>query len=201
MTIRDLRNELNDLIENDGFGERELKEGFSIFDHVKDETRSFPIVDGDIFESGADIIAHQVNCQGVMGSGVAKQVRDKFQNVFRQYKSECEARGNSMLGECLMVWTEENDSPRVLIANLFGQDQFGYDGKCYTNYSALRTALSTLRVVAQSDLIPFWHNNPKIAIPYLMGCHRGGGDWEIVSKMIEEELAGCDVTYYRYTAG
>ena len=47
----------------------------------------------------------------------------------------------------------------------------------------------------------FDHRPPKIAIPYLMGCHRGGGDWEIVSKMIEEELAGCDVTYYRYTAG
>ena len=32
------------------------------------------IIDGDIFASGADIIAHQTNCQGVMGSGVAKQV-------------------------------------------------------------------------------------------------------------------------------
>lgn len=30
------------------------------------------IVDGDIFNCDADAILHQVNCQGVMGSGVAK---------------------------------------------------------------------------------------------------------------------------------
>ena len=40
-----------------------------------------------------------------------------------------------------------------------------------------------------------------VAIPSLMGCHRGGGDWEIVSKMIEEELTACDVTLNRYTGG
>ena len=33
-----------------------------------------------------------------------------------------------------------------------------------------------------------------------MACHRGGGDWNIVYKMIEETLADCDVTFYRYTA-
>ena len=33
---------------------------------------------GDIFLSNADAILHQVNCQGVMGSGVAKQVREKY---------------------------------------------------------------------------------------------------------------------------
>ena len=35
----------------------------------------------DIFESGADLILHQVNCQGAMNSGVAKQVREKYPNV------------------------------------------------------------------------------------------------------------------------
>lgn len=35
-------------------------------------------IKGDIFQSGADVILHQVNCQGVMGSGVAKQVREKY---------------------------------------------------------------------------------------------------------------------------
>lgn len=199
MTIRDLRNELNDLIENDGFGERELKEGFSIFDHVKDETPSFHIVDGDIFESGADIIAHQVNCQGVMGSGIAKQVREKFPRVFERYKEECDTWKSALLGECLLVSTEKNAVSQV-IANLFGQDRFGYDGKCYTDYEKLRRALWRLRRC--SEMIGnLRHKKVSIAIPYLMGCHRGGGDWEIVSKMIEEELAGCDVTYYRYTAG
>lgn len=43
-------------------------------------------IKGDIFESGAQVILHQVNCQGVMGSGVAKQVREKYPIVFEYYK-------------------------------------------------------------------------------------------------------------------
>ena len=31
---------------------------------------------GNILDSGADIICHQVNCRGVMGSGVAKQIKE-----------------------------------------------------------------------------------------------------------------------------
>lgn len=156
------------------------------------------IIDGDIFESGADIIAHQVNCQGVMGSGVAKQVREKYPLVFRRYREQCEMFGSDLLGVCYLFC--ENDLATPIIANLFAQDKFGYDGKCYTDYDALRNALSMLKT--KINTYPGLSGvSPKIAIPYLMGCHRGGGDWEIVSKMIEEELAGCDVTLYRYTGG
>ena len=34
------------------------------------------IIDGDLLNSEADIICHQVNCQGKMNSGVAKQIRE-----------------------------------------------------------------------------------------------------------------------------
>ena len=43
------------------------------------------IKEGNVFDSDADIICHQVNCQGVMGSGVAKEVRERFPNVYEQY--------------------------------------------------------------------------------------------------------------------
>lgn len=152
------------------------------------------IVDGDIFESDADIIAHQVNCQGVMGSGVAKQVREKFPYVYEYYKSACSEPHANLLGECMMVPTDPLLCEQW-IANLFGQDKFGYDGKCYTDYGKLREALRSLNRFAKGG------KPTSVAIPYLMGCHRGGGDWEIVSKMIEEELTDCDVTLYRYTGG
>lgn len=47
------------------------------------------IVNGDIFQSDADVIVHQVNCQGVMGSGVARQVREKYPYVFQKYQELC----------------------------------------------------------------------------------------------------------------
>lgn len=157
------------------------------------------IIDGDIFESCADIIAHQVNCQGVMGSGVAKQVREKYPYVYEYYKEACSNPQVNPLGMCLMCPTDPIMCDQW-IANLFGQDRFGYDGKCYTDYDKLREALRKLNAEAVSYAGAANHR-PTVAIPYLMGCHRGGGDWEIVSKMIEEELTDCDVTLYRCTGG
>lgn len=36
------------------------------------------VINGDLFTSKANFIVHQVNCQGVMGSGVAAQVAENF---------------------------------------------------------------------------------------------------------------------------
>ena len=33
---------------------------------------------GDILHTEADVICHQVNCKGVMGAGLAKQIRNQL---------------------------------------------------------------------------------------------------------------------------
>ena len=166
-------------------------------------------VKGDIFESGADAILHQVNCQGVMGSGIAKQVREKFPSVFACYKSLCDydkhvkddrgLRLSTLLGRAQIVpktdylcGEKEGAENQQFIVNLFAQDEYGYDGKCYTDYDALRSCL---------EQVNQRFSGKTVAIPYLMACHRGGGDWSIVSAMIEETLVDCDVTLYEYNGG
>ena len=47
------------------------------------------IINCDVFKSGADFVLHQINCQGVMGSGVAKQVREKHPEVYSAYVTLC----------------------------------------------------------------------------------------------------------------
>ena len=42
--------------------------------------------EGDIFNSSADIICHQVNCQGAFGRGMAGQVKKLFPEVEKSYK-------------------------------------------------------------------------------------------------------------------
>lgn len=146
----------------------------------------------DIFKSGADVICHQVNCQGVMGSGIAKQVKEKYPVVYESYKRLCDSKKDSpaeLLGFCQGFKAYDN-----YIINVFAQEKFGYDGKCYTSYDALRKCLETVKSR---------FNNNTIAIPYLMGCHRGGGDWNIVYKMIEEVFnnSDCEVLICEYNGG
>ena len=55
-------------------------------------------VKADIFTTDCDIIVHQVNCYGVMGSGIAKQVKERYPDVYDIYKSLC----NNVVPEVLL---------------------------------------------------------------------------------------------------
>ena len=68
-----------------------------------------------------------------------------------------------------------------VIANMCGQDKYGYDNGLYTHYDKLQECLDRVLQYAYNS----YDVKPTIAFPYLMSCHRGGGDWDIVSKMIE----------------
>ena len=147
-------------------------------------------IKGDIFKSDADIIIHQVNCQGVMGSGVAKQVKDKYPNVYVHYREYCkDFTPEEMLGTVFMVPID--NKPRF-VANFFSQNNFGYDGNCYTSYEAFEKCLFYMKKN---------YSEFSMAIPYLIGCRRGGGSWEKVYKMIEDILGDCEVTIYEYDLG
>lgn len=143
----------------------------------------------NIFDSGADIILHQVNCQGVMGSGIAKQVRDRYPDVYTSYKDICNAIHDPsiLLGAAQFIRIDNG----TYIVNLFAQNKYGYDGKRYTDYPALESCLNKVRVHTFPD-------NEVIAIPYLMGCDRGGGDWKIVSEMIEKILGDRNILICEY---
>ena len=143
----------------------------------------------NIFDSGADTILHQVNCQGVMGSGIAKQVRDRYPNVYASYKNLCTAiRDPSILLGTAQFIRIDNC---VYIVNLFAQDKYGYDGKQYTDYLALDSCLNQVRIHTL-------RSNEVIAIPYRMGCDRGGGDWNVVYEMIEKQLGDFNVLICEY---
>lgn len=147
------------------------------------------VINGDLLESDSTFICHQVNCQGVMGSGVAKAIRDKYPEVYNEYKSFCNQHKGDLLGRVQYVTTATG---RVVV-NIFAQENFGYDGKCYTDYEALRHCLEALRDKADTS--------EEIAFPYLMGCHRGGGDWNTVYSMMEEIFENHSVVLYRKDVG
>ena len=149
------------------------------------------IKEGNVFDSDAKIICHQVNWQGVMGSGVAKEVRERFPNVYEQYYDYCENNKDypgRMLGVAQMIPTDEKGSR--WIANCFGQDRFGYDGKQYTSVGALMEAFQEVAKMAKMTGV-------KVAMPYGIGCVRGGADWLVVKKIIDVTFQGVDVELWK----
>lgn len=163
-------------------------------------TKTFNVIHGDIFSSDADIIVHQVNCQGVMGSGVAKQVKDLFPRTFESYLESVhnEIDSKMLLGRVLMT-RERLKGREIRIANLFAQNYFGY-GKRYTDYVALQMCLINMCDLIDTDYNMSYDqkaNRPRIAIPYMMSCDRGGGSWDVVSTIICRELAGKSFDFYK----
>ncbi|ALS22130.1 macro domain-containing protein [Paenibacillus naphthalenovorans] len=143
------------------------------------------IVEGDLLKATEDIIGHQVNCRGVMGSGVAAQIKRRYPAAFYQYSAMCEFLGSTALGVCQVVEV----SKVKYVANLFGQNEYGR-GIQHTDYDALHLALESLYKRAKRDGL-------SVALPYKLGSDRGGGDWDVVYKIIDKVFKNYEVTLYK----
>lgn len=144
------------------------------------------IINGNLFDTDADIICHQCNCQGVMGTGVAAEVKSRYPHVFADYRKDYEDGKLSLGYVCF-----SNATDTTVIANMCGQDKYGYDGSKYTNYDKLQMCFDEVVKYA------YKYNCQKIAFPYLMSCHRGGGDWNIVYEMIKNTFEDFEVEIWR----
>lgn len=145
--------------------------------------------DGDLLESGAGVIVHQVNCMGKFASGLAAQIREKWPLVYHEYTRICDKEYDypvSLLGSIQLVGIGKG-----YVANCFGQLSYGRKGQ-FTDYKALESALEYVREFASTT-------NMSIAIPYKIGCGLGGGDWAVVEPMIKRVFADYDgtVTIYK----
>lgn len=151
----------------------------------------------DVLDTYAAIVAHQVNCMGVMGSGVASKVKRKYPHAYEMYKELCDANSHYRVGllgtvQCCPVSVNPDGTPRIYVANMFGQLDYGRSKyKVYTDYAALRQCFHTLAEFATK-------HNKVIAMPFKIGCVRGNGNWEnVVFPMIQKyfqdnEVLLCD---------
>ena len=139
------------------------------------------IVNNDLLKTPIKIIAHQVNCQGVMGGGVAKQIKQKYPRVYEFYKAYCCKTSKELLGDYLAVWDDDHSH---LVVNIFGQDNFGRD-KVYTDYKALENGFDKFIKDYRNSFNIMPEVQIPIAIPYKIGCGLAGGDWGSVSTILD----------------
>lgn len=135
------------------------------------------------------VLAHGVNCQGVMGSGVALAIRNKWPNCYKTYKKYVETNlgkeSKELLGECFLHYEE---AQRVWIANCFTQDFYGRDGNQYaTKNSVFESLFQAYEFAGREGLMLAM---PKIA------SGLGGLDWNDDVYPIVSDLS---LRYNTYT--
>lgn len=142
---------------------------------------------GNLLEAEEDIICHSVNCQRVMGSGVARAIREKYPIAYEDYMIRTDGvKDIDMLGHILFSKVGEVK----YVCHLFTQRYYGRENKRYTSYDAMYDSLKRLKRVVK-DM------NKSVAFPYGLGSVRGGADWDIVLAMIEKIFKDDDVTIYK----
>ncbi len=131
------------------------------------------IIKADLLDTTKGIICHQVNSQGKMGTGIAKQIRIKYPQVYDDYIQVYQTSGLKL---CSSIITQIDKE--LYIASLVGQKYFGRNKNyVYTNYDALKIALHKTSNYAK-DL------NLKLYIPFNMGCGLANGNWDKVFEII-----------------
>lgn len=139
------------------------------------------IVKGDAIEilmdGEADVALSVCNCFCTMGAGFAKSVKENFPEVYEMDLQTTKGDYNK-LGTIGLVDVVRG-ARKFIVVNMYGQYHFG--SGLQVNYSALRLCLN--KVTKMLD--------PKLTICYpKIGAGLAGGDWDVISKIIDKELSG-----------
>ena len=143
---------------------------------------------GDILSPSSGIVVQGCNAQGVMGSGLAKSIRDRCPQAYTLYRAEFEKNG-LRLGQ--VVWVPPTPTTPFWIANGITQQFYGRDPSVqYVDYSALRNVFKEVKQKAIDLSLPVHY--PKI------GAGLGGGDWTTIHDIIQEELRDVESCHWDF---
>lgn len=132
-----------------------------------------------------DVVVHGCNCWHTMGSGFAKKVATHFPEVL-------DADLRTSLGDMRKLGTFSTARvSRFLVP---------FDIlNAYTQYTYSRTEQKVEYVAVRQAFRNVWeqYRGARIAYP-LIGAGTGGGDWDKIAAIIDEELHGMDHTLVVY---
>lgn len=142
---------------------------------------------GDLLAASVEAVVNTVNTRGVMGKGIALQVKQRWPEVDREYRAASK-RGEVTLGRMHVVERGGlGDGPRFVI-NFPTKDHW----RSRSKLSDIEAGLDDLRsVIERLDL-------HSVAVPPL-GCGNGGLAWVDVRPLIESALGslnGVEVVVY-----
>lgn len=135
---------------------------------------------GDLMLASESYIAHGCNCNGIMGSGVARLIRGKWPMAYSAYREAYELEG-LRLGTVIDVKCGDKT-----VLNMMTQQNFGSQPHRYVSYDAIASCFEWANERAPGSVI---------AIPRI-GAGLGGGDWNVVSSVINSCTPDISVVVY-----
>lgn len=142
-------------------------------------------VAGDLFANRfqAQALVQGCNCQGSMGAGIAKGFRERYPEMFAEYRGRCKARPRRFnLGDA-WLWKDPN---RPWVFNLGTQEQY-WHGRA--SYEAIEQALVKMKRRANREHIR------TIALPRI-GTGYGGLSWNKVRAIVDRVFRNWRGTLY-----
>ncbi len=155
---------------------------------------------GNVFDNvTSGVIIHGCNAQGVMGSGVAKEVKERYPGAFNLYRQHCEKYGignKDLLGD-IPAWTNctaedyaVDAKKNLIIINAITQLNYGRDeGKRYMSYYALQVAMDNAYAMCKAI------GADEVNFP-MIGAGLGGGDWAVISAIISDSMKDIKQTLW-----
>lgn len=146
-------------------------------------------IEGNILDDDAHALVNTVNCKGVMGSGLALQFKEAYEDMFEAFKQAC-TDNKVQLGK-MHVWKLEGQSSLISETSIIINFPTKHHWKDKSQLKDIKLGLQDLRkVIAQENI-------DTIAIPQL-GCGLGGLDWAKVEPLIMEELLDVEAEIRLY---
>lgn len=144
----------------------------STLQYGKGDMTKIKYVKGDLLEAPEQFLLHGCNAQGVMGSGVAKLIREKWPKAYADYRSTYHSFGLT-LGS--IVSSYQSDSRCIL--NAITQETYGREG-VHVSYWAIA---NVMRQLDQNRIVK---SVGSVAMP-MIGAGLAGGDWNVIEAIIE----------------
>lgn len=132
-----------------------------------------------------DVIVHGCNCFCDMGAGIAKEIKEVFPSAYAADKKTIVGDINK-LGTITFSKSLINNH-EVIIVNAYTQFNWEGEGK-KVNYPAIEKAFTDIKKQ---------FSGKRIGYP-LIGAGLGGGNWKVISKIIDLTLSGENHMLIKY---
>lgn len=136
---------------------------------------------GDIFKSKAQVIVNTVNCQGVMGKGLALAFKQRYPDMFTVYQQECQT-GKLRIGRPTLY---RDSTPWIL--NFPTKDSWKANSKMEYLEKGLKYFVAHYKEAGITS----------IAFPKL-GTQNGKLSWQEVGPLMVKYLSKLDINIYIY---